>query len=115
METNRNRRAFRSRVLALLAVLPAVSCVDGGGISVEALQPEQPRLATYDCGEDGKLVIKNNGPFVQVTDAGGAMLYLAASPPGQEDRYSAEHYALVVGDGEALFMKSGVPPLACRR
>jgi hypothetical protein len=94
-----------------------------------ASTPAQPRVATYRCGKGSEIRIENYGSTVRVygpLDRSGAAhddpeaappapVELAAAPPGQQNRYGAEGYALVLEGAEALWMKAGKEPLTCLR
>lgn len=92
--------------------------------------PAQPRVAVYRCDGDRELRIENSGGVVRVfAPAAGkaqadpapeasepvAPVELVAAPPGQQSRYGADGYALVLEGREALWMKAGKAPLACMR
>lgn len=88
--------------------------------------PAPPRIATYDCGEDGQIRIEYLGGMVRLhepgevdADAGepaaAAPIELAAAPPGQQSRFGSNGYALVLEGREALWMKAGKAPLTCMR
>jgi len=126
MTTNR-QAGHRIFLLApiLGAVLALTGCVaDGGGSSSGTGQnfnrsgyssgSAQPRRATYRCGNAGTILVESTGNAVHVTDTEGATYDLPASPPTQRNRFGEGTIALVIEDGEALWMKAGREPLTCR-
>ena len=120
-------RAFVSS-FAGAAALAAAGCT-GGGSSQPQIASNQPRIATYRCGEDGDIRIVNTGAAVLVSEylaaveadseetsePGESRYELAAAPPNQRSRYGAEGLALVLEGREALWMKAGSAPLSCNR
>ena len=75
----------------------------------------QPRMATYDCGEDGTITVEAMRSAVRLVEAEGSSYELPASPPTQTSRFGEGGLALVVEGGEALWMKAGREPMTCRR
>ena len=80
-----------------------------------AVAEVQPRRATYDCGEDGAILVENQRGTVRLVEAEGDSYDLPASPPTQASRYGEGGYALVVEGREALWMKAGHEPMTCKR
>lgn len=103
--------------------IAAASCVLSGCVSESSLSTvqtdstsQQPRLARYDCGDDGTITLETGRGAVRlVEDATGDAFDLPASPPTQTSRYGEEGYALVVEGREALWMKGNATPMTCRR
>ena len=96
------------------------ACVAGGGHGAAALQvvdtpAQQPRYATYNCGEDGAITVEAMPSAVRLVEAEGSSYDLPASPPTQGNRFGEGNVALVVEGGEALWMKAGREPIACRQ
>ena len=97
------------------------ACVaDGPAPAMTSLQPvettaAQPRLTTYNCGGDGSITVEAMPSAVRLVEAEGSSYDLPASPPTQSNRFGEGNVALVVEDGEALWMKAGREPVACRR
>ena len=83
-------------------------------ISVESSAP-QPAVATYSCADGGKVTIRNVGSSVRVLGQDGVEEELPASPAGQSSRFGVAHDAIVIEGREALVMRGGASPLACRR
>ena len=124
-------RACRAFVLSFAgaAALAAAGCTGDGGSSQPQIAGNQPRIATYRCGEDGEIRIVNTGAAVLVSenlavpvddaeqDAAPveSRFELVAAPPNQRSRYGAEGLALVLEGREALWMKAGSAPLTCNR
>lgn len=79
-----------------------------------ALMP-QPRTATYNCTDGGKMTIENLGTSVHVLGPDGASEDLPASPANQTSRFGQAHDAIVIDGREALVMKGGRTPLTCTR
>lgn len=101
--------------LALVSVVVTLaSCVSHGAGSgdTSAVQPAQ---ATYRCESGVSLTIENLGASVRLTDPDGEQVELPAAPASQRSRYGQTPYALVLEGEEALYMKNGKTPLACRR
>jgi len=73
-----------------------------------------PRNATYDCGENGRIRVEGAGNVVRLTESDGSSYDLPASPPRQASRFGGDGLALVVEEGEALWMKAGKEPMTCR-
>jgi hypothetical protein len=124
-------RACRAFVLSFAgaAALAVGGCTGGGGSSQPEISSNQPRVATYRCGEDGEIRIINTGASVLVSEylvaveaeteeasePGESRFELVAAPPNQRSRYGAEGLALVLEGREALWMKAGSAPLTCTR
>jgi len=103
---------------AACITLALTACMADGGHGLTGSQlaaaPGQPRLATYNCGEDGAITVEARGRAVHLVDPEGASYDLPASPPTQGSRFGEGSVALVVEDGEALWMKAGREPVTCR-
>lgn len=80
-----------------------------------AAAPGQPRLVTYNCGDDGAITVEPMTSAVHLVDTEGASYDLPASPPTQASRFGEGGVALVVEEGEALWMKAGREPVTCRQ
>ena len=107
-----------ARCAGLVAIgLLAAACVadDPATSQASATLPSQPRLATYDCGDDGAITVENMSTTVRLVEAEGDSFVLPASPPTQASRYGEGGYALVVEGREALWMKAGSEPMTCMR
>ncbi len=78
------------------------------------LASAMPRNATYDCGENGRIRVEGAGSVVRLTESDGSSYDLPASPPQQASRFGSDGLALVVEEGEALWMKAGKEPMTCR-
>ncbi|MFC3221033.1 hypothetical protein ACFOEZ_18625 [Tianweitania populi] len=121
METNQKtgRLVRNTTVLIALSIL-AAACVasettnnaNTGGAEGTAAQP---RMATYSCGEDGSITVENLGSAVRVQGTDGASIDLPAAPPTQNARFGGSNQAIVLEDGEALYMVAGKPTLSCKR
>lgn len=128
------RRARRAFVLSLAGAtaLVAGGCTSGGGSSQPQIPSNQPRVATYQCGEDGEIRIVNTGASVVINEKtvpsaeesaapveggeqGESRFELVAAPPSQRNRYGADGLALVLEGRDALWMKAGSAPLSCTR
>lgn len=100
-------------------MLALTACMADGGQSLTgpqlAVSPTQPRLATYNCGEDGAITVEAMASAVHLVDTEGASYDLPASPPTQGSRFGEGGVALVVEEGEALWMKAGREPVTCRQ
>ncbi len=113
------RPALRALFIAGLA-LGLCACVADGPSGVSSLQsvgtgPAQPRRVTYNCGEDGPIMVEAMRGAVRLVEAEGSSYDLPASPPTQSNRFGEGNMALVVEDGEALWMKAGREPIACKQ
>lgn len=109
-----------STLLVAGLALALAACVTEGPQVVTSLQgmetaSAQPRRVTYNCGEDGPIMVESMGGAVRLVEAEGSSYDLPASPPTQSNRFGEGNVALVVEDGEALWMKAGREPLACKR
>ena len=108
-------------ILLAVGLVPGLcACVADGGSGPGALQiiesgPGQPRLATYDCGQDGAITVEAMQNAVRLVEAEGSSYELPASPPTQASRFGEGNVALVVEGGEALWMKAGREPVTCTR
>lgn len=101
-----------------LSILTA-ACVGaetpGTSTKGEAAGAAQPRMATYSCGDDGSITVESLGSAVRVLGTDGAAVDLPAAPPSQNARFGGSNRAIVLEDGEALYMVSGKPTLSCKR
>jgi len=100
-------------------VAPAVSSapklmVAPGSTTTDMTAP-QPRTATYNCADGGRITIQNLGSSLHVLAADGTAEDLPASPANQNSRYGIAHDAIVIDGREALVMKGGKTPLTCTR
>lgn len=75
----------------------------------------QPRTATYNCADGGRMTIQNLGTSLHVLAADGTAEDLPASPANQNSRYGIAHDAIVIDGRDALVMKGGATPLTCTR
>jgi hypothetical protein len=75
----------------------------------------QPRMATYSCGDDGSITVESLGSAVRVLGTDGTAVDLPAAPASQTARFGGANQAIVLEDGEALYMVSGKPTLSCKR
>ena len=112
------RRTFRV-TLALLPLLTTAACVSQTNAPKAAattdLTAPQPRTATYNCADGGRITIENLGTSVRVLGPDGASQDLPASPANQNSRFGEAHDAIVIDGREALVMKGGKAPLSCIR
>ena len=114
------RRALRAGPAFGLALLLSACVADDQQTQArqdmgQTAMMAQPRHATYDCGEDGTIMVENMRSSVRLVEPEGDSYDLPASPPTQTSRYGEGHVALVVEDREALWMKAGREPMSCRR
>lgn len=98
---------------------PAVSMAPGAPstaapITVDTAAP-QPRTATYNCADGGRMTIQNLGTSLHVLAADGTAEDLPASPANQNSRFGIAHDAIVIDGRDALVMKGGKTPLTCKR
>jgi hypothetical protein len=107
------RAAFASALTLLLS--GCVADAPQSGQNIGEGTAAQPRHATYDCGEDGRISVEAGKGAVRLVDAEGEVFDLPASPPSQNTRFGEGGLALVVEGGEALWMQAGKQPLTCRR
>ena len=98
----------------LLASLAAAGCVVNDG-PTGSIEPARAIDLTFDCGDGENLNLAGDGTTLLVTDSQDTRIRLEASPPDQRSRYDADGHALVLNEGEALWMKAGSPPMTCRR
>jgi hypothetical protein len=99
----------------LVAAAGLAGCVSQADGSAGAASVAQPAHATYRCDSGQSLVVENSGASVRLTDPDGEQVDLPAAPATQRSRYGRMPYALVLDGVEALYMKNGRTPLACRR
>lgn len=128
-----NRFLSGATCLLLAPVAALAGCTSAAPPAGQRQAPAQPRVAVYRCDEGRELRIENLGGMVRVlapADTAGKPeadspalpepaepepVELAAAPPGQQSRYGADGYALVLEGREALWMKAGKAPLTCLR
>ncbi|MER8577202.1 hypothetical protein NKJ36_15575 [Mesorhizobium sp. M0142] len=120
----RLRRTFRI-ALAVSSLLAAAACApqtSGPKLENTAVAPAvgessapQPRKATYKCADGSMMAIENLGTSVRVLGPDGSSSELPASPANQTSRYGEAHDAIVIDGRDALVMKGGASPLACKR
>jgi hypothetical protein len=113
------RRAFRVVPLVLL-LLAAAACVPQNsapkaGNAAADLTAPQPRTATYNCADGGRMTIENLGTSLRVIGPDGTIEDLPASPANQNSRFGIAHDAIVIDGRDALVMKGGKTPLTCTR
>ena len=75
----------------------------------------QPRTATYNCADGGRMTVENIGNAIRVVGSDGVNEELPAAPAGQNSRFGVDHDAIVIDGREALVMKANATPVACRR
>jgi hypothetical protein len=81
-------------------------------------EPPRPAVSlteNYVCANGGTLSVQSTGSTVRVTNPDGLEIELPSSPAGSISRYGKPPYALLMSDGDALWMKAGSPPLDCRK
>jgi len=101
-------------LLPLLAA--AAGCVANGDAPVSTGRAEVRMVEMrFDCGEGETLRLTGDGAALVAADSHETVVRLEAAPPGQSARYGADGHALVLNDGEALWMKAGEAPMTCRR
>lgn len=122
METNQTSGRLVRNAAALIALsILAAACVapETSGNAAKGGTPEgtaaQPRMATYSCGEDGSITVESLGSAVRVLGTDGAAVDLPAAPPTQTARFGGSNRAIVLEEGEALYMVAGKPTLSCKR
>jgi hypothetical protein len=120
-ENPRRDNVARGALAVIGLAFGLCGCVsDGPAPAMTSLQavetaPTQPRTATYNCGDDGSITVEAMPSAVRLVEAEGSSYELPASPPTQSNRFGEGNVALVVEDGEALWMKAGREPVTCRR
>lgn len=97
-----------------LAALASAGCVANDAPSGNAAEPRTVNLS-FECGDGESLTLTGDGASLLVRDSQDASVRVEASPPGQTSRYDADGHALVINNGEALWMKAGAAPMTCRR
>lgn len=75
----------------------------------------QPRMATYNCADGGRMTVENIGTAIRVVGSDGVNEELPAAPVGQNSRFGVNHDAIVIDGREALVMKGNATPIACKR
>lgn len=107
--------------LIVAACVPQTNAPKAGNAVEAAASPTatdltpQPRTATYNCADGGKMTIENLGTSVHVLGPDGTSEDLPASPANQSSRFGQAHDAIVIDGREALVMKGGKTPLTCKR
>ncbi len=111
------------RFVAALALLtPLAACVSAAPDGDRPAAP--PRVASFDCGDDGTIRIERAGDIVRIQETPAAAqagavapdpVELTAAPPAQNARYGKDGYALVLEEKLALYMKAGRAPYTCQR
>lgn len=110
-------RTFRM-TLVLSPLLVAMACVPQNNApkaAVTDVSAPQPRTATYNCADGGRMTIENLGTSLHVLGSDGTSEDLQASPANQNSRYQQAHDAIVIDGREALVMKAGSTPVTCKR
>jgi hypothetical protein len=108
-------------VLSLVAAAFLTACVaessspPGRTRSLSQTSNAPPRLATYRCGTSGSMTIEIRQGSAHITDPSGEEIDVAASPPGQLNRFSDQLNALVIEGAEAFWMANRKTPITCRR
>lgn len=100
-------------VLGMTSIV-AVGCVANDAPTRPVAQPTSINLG-FDCGDGERLTLVGDGVTLLATDSEDVSVRLQAAPPGQTSRYGADGHALVINNGEALWMKAGAAPMSCRR
>jgi hypothetical protein len=113
---SRSASFFAATLLASLPLLQGCVADQGSAdvVASPAALPSSGVSATYDCGADGAILLRAGSGTVDLMEADGTSYALAAAPPGQNTRFGAEGYALVLEGREALWMKAGSEPATCR-
>jgi len=100
-------------------LLALTACMADGGQSLTpqrlAGAPGESRLVTYRCDADATIAVRAEAGAVHLVDTEGASYDLPASPPTQANRFGEGSVALVIEQGEALWMKAGREPVTCRQ
>jgi hypothetical protein len=109
------RLTSRAALLTSLALAVCGCTSQGPGVSNITVSSTTPANASYDCGAQGRINIARAATGVRLTESDGSSFDLPASPPSQASRFGEEGLALVVENGEALWMKAGATPMTCRR
>lgn len=105
--------------ISWFAVLGLAGSVAVGCVANEA--PSRPTAqsraidVSFDCGDGETLSLVGDGVTLLATATDDSAVRLQAAPPGQTSRYGADGHALVINNGEALWMKAGAAPMTCRR
>jgi len=105
--------------ISRFAVVGAAGVVAVGCVANDA--PARPVAqstavsVSFDCGDGETLSLVGDGVTLRATASGDAAVRLEAAPPGQTSRYGTDGHALVINNGEALWMKAGAAPMTCRR
>ena len=95
----------------------AKTLTDGSpAISVTEDRSAQPRMATYSCTNGVTLTIENLGRSIRLRESDDDVEEeLPASPANQRSRFGAQHDAVVLDGRDALVMRGGHRPVACKR
>jgi hypothetical protein len=109
-QTNAPKAASTAAAVSMAPGAPSTAAP----IIVDTAVP-QPRTATYNCADGGRITIENLGTALHVLGPDGTAEDLPASPANQNSRYGAAHDAIVIDGREALVMKGGKTPVTCKR
>jgi hypothetical protein len=102
--------------LAIPALFLPAACVSGTPVAssgAEAVVAETTYV--YRCENGRAMTVENRGTVVVVTEDGGEPIELPASPADSRARYGSQNHALLIEDGEALWMAADSPPETCLR
>ncbi len=112
----RDSSDVRPLALALSLLLLPSACVGGGPATLTAVETvAAPTTHVYRCEDGRAMTVENRGTAVIVTEDGAEPIELPASPADSRARYGSPVHALVIEDGEALWMSAGRPPETCLR
>lgn len=109
------RAALRVGLIASLAILTACVGDQQSGARDPEVAANPAAFGMFDCGPDGMIMLEGGRSAVTLIETDGSSYNLPASPPTQTHRFGGDGAALVVENGEALWMKSGKQPMTCRR
>lgn len=93
--------------------IPALALAASCAVQTEGPRQGEAGPIAYRCEDEQTMRITRHADRVVVESPRGLDLELPASPPDQSVRYGESLYAVVVENGEALWMVSGKPPIAC--
>ena len=95
----------------------AKTLTDGSpAILVTEDRSPQPRTATYSCTNGVTMTIENLGGSIRLKETDDDVEEeLPASPANQRSRFGAQHDAVVLDGRDALVMRGGHRPVACKR
>jgi len=106
---------FRFLIFALVALGGLSACQTRPAAIAKPPRPVVSLTENFSCANGGTLSVQSSGSTVRVTSPDGEQIELPPSPADSKSRFGKAPYALLLSNGDALWMKAGIPPLECRK